>query len=110
MVDKRKPTSILYPPAVANRLEELVKGNEKTASQIVRELIMAAPDHLPKYNVMIRSLFPLIITGDSWEGEFTGTVLVRFPEPTGRDKISALVNWYHLNGVTYQDFLTKFGV
>lgn len=110
MVDKRKPTSILYPPAVANRLEELVKGNEKTASQIVRELIMAAPDQLPKYSVIVRSAFPLIITGDSWEGEFTGTVLVRFPEPSGLEKVVPLVNLYHLEETTYRDFLTKFGV
>jgi hypothetical protein len=106
----KKPTSIVYPPAVAERLQELIKHNGITGSQVVRQLIMAAPDQLPTYSVVIRSLFPLIITGDSWEGEFTGTVQVYFPPPTGREKIAALTNIYQLRETTFDDFLTKFGV
>lgn len=81
MVNQRntKPVSFSITPAADNRLAMLAQLQATTKSAIVNDLALTAPDAVPHVILNVVSLDPLVITGDRWEGQYTGIIGVRFP-------------------------------
>lgn len=98
----KKAATFTFQESLLEKLANIAKRRATTRGRVLEDLIATADEHHLSRTLYVESVDPWVVSGERWEGKFTGYLRMVYPNGSDLRSVEKFVS-----GLKYENAIDK---